>query len=159
MKNKYLVFVVVIVLLVIGVGVLGVKYYNTNSALKNNTTLYCVMEDQVNDGKMEFYYDFKDNHVYRYMIVSSYKMTDNFNVELAKALITKNNEAYKGIVQSFWTDNNTRLTTEVYYLDLMTEEDYSSQLGNLVKDLKDKSRQEIIDSIVPMSDGDTFKCN
>lgn len=41
MKNKYLVFVVVIVLLVIGVGVLGVKYYNANSALKNNNTLLC----------------------------------------------------------------------------------------------------------------------
>lgn len=156
MKNKFMIF---IVLLVLGICILSIKYYNAKRELKENKMIYCVMDDPINAGKMELYYDFKDGHAYKYTVVSSYKMTNDFNIESAKSLISKSNETYKGIVQSFWTDNNIRITTEVYYLDLMTEEDYNSTLGKMVKGLKEKSRQEIIDSIIPIGENATFKCN
>ena len=159
MKNKYVIFIVAIILLIIGMTILGFKYHNTSSELKNNKMIYCVMEDPSNDGKMELYYDFKDNHVYRYTMVSTYKMTNDFRIDLARESANKSNEKYKGIIQNIWTDGNVRVSTEIYNLDIMTEDELNSDAGFLVKDLKTKTRDEIIDSIKPMGESGTFKCN
>lgn len=159
MKNKCVVFIVVIVLLVLVLSILGVKYYSVRNELKDNKTIYCVMEDPSNDGKMELFYDFKDNQVYRYSIVSTYKMTDDYKIDTAKELAIKSNEKYKGIIQDVWTDGKVRVSTEIYNLDIMNDEDFNSDAGLLVKDLKSKTRQQIIDSINPIGENGTYKCN
>lgn len=159
MKNKCVVFIVVIVLLVLVLSVLGVKYYSVRNELKDNKTIYCVMEDPSNDGKMELFYDFKDNQVYRYSIVSTYKMTDDYKIDVAKELATKSNEKYKGIIQNVWTDGKVRVSTEIYNLDIMNDEDFNSDAGLLVKDLKSKTRQQIIESINPIGENGSYKCN
>ncbi|MBQ7140925.1 MAG: hypothetical protein IJO32_05420 [Bacilli bacterium] len=159
MKNKNMLFIVVILVLIIVAGFFGIKDYNLTNELKENKTIYCVMEDSSNNGKMELYYDFKDNHVYRYSVISTYKMTDDFKIDVAKELANKSNEKYKGIIQKVWTDGNVRISSEIYNLDIMTEADFNSETGLLVKDLKSKTRQQIIDSINPMGENGTFKCN
>ena len=51
------------------------------------------------------------------------------------------------------------MTIETYDLELLTEEEFKEITGMSLKELKSKTRQQIIDSIIPMSNGGSFKCN
>ena len=51
------------------------------------------------------------------------------------------------------------MTTEIFNLDLLTEQEFKEITGMSLKELKSKTRKEIIKSIVTMSDGVIFKCN
>lgn len=159
MKKKSLIYFMIIGVLIIILCFFAIKYYSVNEKLNENKTIYCVMEDLNNEGKMELYYDFKDNHVYRYSIISTYKMTDDFKIDVARDLANKSNEKYKGIIQNVWTDGKIRVSSEIYNLDIMTEEDYNSDAGIFVKELKNKTRKQIIESITPMGESKIFECN
>ena len=74
--------------------------------------------------------------------------------------LKKNNNKYKGATSKFWTDNNIYMTTEIYNLDLLSEQECKELTTFSKKDLKSKTRKEIIDSFIPMiNDSETFKCN
>ena len=117
------------------------------------------MEDNLKENRMEIYYDFKDGQVYRYSIVNTNKLTENINIEAYKEMILNSNNKYKGFTGKFWTDNNVYMTTEIYDLDLLSENEFKELTGISLKELKTKTRQEIIDSIIPMGDIGNFKCN
>lgn len=116
------------------------------------------MKDNENN-KMEIYFDFKDSRAYRYSIISTNKYDDSINIETYKENINKFNNKYKGTVQKIWIDNNTYTTTEIYNLDLLTEKEFKEITGISLKELKTKTRQEIIDSFFPITSGGNFKCN
>ena len=59
----------------------------------------------------------------------------------------------------FWTNDKYYVTTEIYDLNLLTEDEFKEITGMSLNELKTKSRREIIDSIVPMSNSGTFKCD
>ena len=126
---------------------------------KNEKSIYCVMEDATKENKMEIYYDFKDGEVYRYSIVNTNKLTDNINVDAYKEMIQKSNDKYKGATSKFWKDDNTYMTTEIYNLDLLTENEFKEITGMSLKDIKSKTRKDIIESIIPMGEDGSFKCN
>ncbi len=158
MKNKKILFSIIFILLVVVI-LLGVMFWLTNQKLKNNSSIYCVMEDNLKENRMEIYYDFKDGQVYRYSIVNTNKLTENINIEAYKEMILNSNNKYKGFTGKFWTDNNVYMTTEIYDLDLLSENEFKELTGISLKELKTKTRQEIIDSIIPMGDIGNFKCN
>jgi len=51
------------------------------------------------------------------------------------------------------------MTTEIYNLDLLTENEFKEITGMSIKDIKSKTRKEIIESIIPMGEDGSFKCN
>lgn len=126
---------------------------------KNESSIYCVMEDAAQENKMEIYYDFKDGEVYRYSIVNTNKLTESINIDAYKETFLNSNNKYKGAISKFWNDNRTYMTTEIFNLDLLTEQEFKEITGMSLKELKSKTRKEIIKSIIPMSDGGSFKCN
>lgn len=148
--GKCIVLVLGIVVVVVGMMLLFKK---------DESSIYCVMEDTKQENKMEIYYDFKDGKVYRYSIVNTNKLTENINVEAYKEMMEKSNNKYKGATSKFWNDNNTYMTTEIFNLDLLTENEFKEITGMSLKELKSKTRKEIIKSITPMGNGGSFKCN
>jgi len=152
MKNKKWGGIIILGVVVI---LIGTIFFLT----KNESSIYCVMEDASQENKMEIYYDFKDGEVYRYSIVNTNKLTENINVDAYKEAFLNSNNKYKGATSKFWNDNNTYMTTEIFNLDSLTEEEFKEITGMSLKELKSKSRKEIINSITPMSDGGSFKCN
>ena len=48
---------------------------------------------------------------------------------------------------------------EIYNLDLLSEKEWKELTMFSKKDLQTKTRQEIIDSILPVTKGKTFHCN
>lgn len=71
-------------------------------------------------------------------------MTDDYKIDTAKELAIKSNEKYKGIIQDVWTDGKVRVSTEIYNLDIMNDEDFNSDAGLLVKDLKVKQDNKLL---------------
>lgn len=157
MKNSKI-FIIIIFILVIMLCLLSFKFLSINKELNNSKSIYCVMNDN-GSNKMEIYFDFKNGMVYRYSIICTNKYNKNINVEIYKETIDKFNNKYKGAIQKFWTDNNIYITTEIYDLELLTENEFKEITGISLKELKSKTRQQIIDSFVPMLDGGSFKCN
>ncbi len=157
MKNSKI-FIIIIFILVIMLCLLSFKFLSINKELNNSKSIYCVMNDN-GSNKMEIYYDFKNGMVYRYSIINTNEYNKNINVEIYKENFDKFNNKYKGAIQKFWTDNNIYITTEIYDLELLTENEFKEITGISLKELKSKTRQQIIDSFVPMVDGGSFKCN
>ena len=146
-------------LLFLGIIILGIKVFLLKEQLKNNSTIYCVMEDEKKENKMELYFDYKDGKIYKYSIINTNKMTDNINIDAYKQKMENNNQKYKGATGKFWTDSNIYVTSEIYNLDLLSEKEWKELTMFSKKDLQTKTRQEIIDSILPVTKGKTFHCN
>lgn len=157
MKNNK-VLIIIIFILVIILCLLSYKFISVNKELNNNKTIYCVMKDNENN-KMKIYFDFKDGRAYRYSIISTNKYDDSINIDAYKENINKSNNKYKGAVQKILIDKNTYTTTEIYNLDLLTEKEFKEITDISLKELKKKTRQEIIDSFFPITSGGNFKCN
>ena len=158
MKKKKIIHIIVIIF-GISIALFCLMFLLINQNLKNNSSIYCIMEDDSKENKMEIYYDFKDGQVYRYSIVNTNKLTNKINIEAYKEMIQNTNNQYKGSTGKFWNDNNVYMTIETYDLELLTEEEFKEITGMSLKELKSKTRQQIIDSIIPMSNGGSFKCN
>ena len=158
MKNKKIYFLC-FCLLFLGIIILGIKVFLLKEQLKNNSTIYCVMEDEKKENKMELYFDYKDGKIYKYSIINTNKMTDNINIDAYKQKMEDNNQKYKGATGKFWTDSNIYVTSEIYNLDLLSEKEWKELTMFSKKDLQTKTRQEIIDSILPVTKGKTFHCN
>lgn len=158
MKNKKVFFIIILVLIVLVI-LLGILFVRAERELKNNTMIHCVMENNSKENKMELYFDFKDGQVYRYSIVNTNKLTDNINIDAYKQMLSNSNNKYKGATGKFWTDNNIYVTTEIYDLDLLSEEEFKEITAMSKKELKSKTRNEIIDSMIPMGNDGSFKCN
>ena len=78
-KNKL--FIIIIFILALIILILGIKTYTLNETVKNNESIYCVVEDKTQQTKMEMYFDFKDNQVYRYTVISTNPYTENINIK------------------------------------------------------------------------------
>lgn len=107
----------------------------------------------------KIYYDFIDGEVYKFSIINTNKMTENVNVDAYRESMKKLNDKYKGATGKFWNDNNIYITTEIYNLNLLSEEEFKEITFMSKKDLKSKTRQDIIDSIIPMGNGGNYICN
>ena len=70
------------------------------------------------------------------------------------------NKKYKGATSKVWYDNENVMTTEIYDLGLLSEKEFKEITGMSKKELQTKSRDEIIESIIPMGDSSSssFKC-
>jgi hypothetical protein len=155
MKKKNL-LIVVSILIVIIIG-MGIKLCFINKELQNNKTIYCVMEDS--ESKLEIYYDFKDEKVYRYSITNTQPYSEDINIDAYSNNANSSNLKYKGVTNKIWYDNNEFVTTEIYDLNLLTEEEFKEITGMSKEELQEMSRSEIINSYVSMVNSDSnFKC-
>ena len=156
-KNILLVCIAGLILIVVG---LGIGLFITNKELKNSQTIYCVMEDNAQQTKMEMYFDFKKKQVYRYTIISTNPYNENVNIDNYETFMNNSNKKYKGATSKVWYDNEKFMTTEIYDLSLLSEDEFKEITGMSKKELQNKSRSEIIESIVPMggSSNSSFKC-
>jgi uncharacterized protein YkuJ len=142
-KNITLIVVVILIAIVIG---MGIRLYFINRELQNNKTIYCITEDS--ESKLEIYYDFKNGKVYRYSVIDAYSNNAN-----------SSNLKYKGVTNKIWYDSNEFIATEIYDLNLLTEEEFKEITGMSKTKLQEMSRSEIIDSYIPMINSNaSFKC-
>lgn len=157
-KNRL--FIIIILILAVIVVALGIKTYTLNETAKNNETIYCVMEDKTQQTKMEMYFDFKDNQVYRYTVISTNPYTENTNITNYETFMSNANKKYEGATSKVWTDNKKVVTTEISNLDLLSEAEFKELTGMSKKELQSKNRDEIIESIIPyVTDESTnFEC-
>lgn len=158
MRNNKILYLIIFLLIVI-LTFLLIKTLFVNRKLRDNSSIYCVMEDSLGENKMEIYYDFIDGEVYKFSIINTNKMTENVNVDAYKDSMKKLNDKYKGATGKFWTDNNIYITTEIYDLTLLSEYEFKEITSMSKKELKTKTRQDIIDSIIPMGSDGIYKCN
>ena len=86
MKKKKIIYIIVIIF-GISIALFCLMFLLINQNLKNNSSIYCIMEDDSKENKMEIYYDFKDGQVYRYSIVNTNKLTNKINIEAYKEMI------------------------------------------------------------------------
>ena len=136
-KNKL--FIIIIFILAVIILILGIKTYTLNKTAKNNESIYCVMEDKTQQTKKEMYFDFKDNQIYRYTVISTNPYTEKSKV---------------------WTDNKKVVTTEISNLDLLSETEFKELTGMSKKEFQSKNRDEIIESIIPFTSEENtiFEC-
>lgn len=116
-KDK--IFIIIILILTFIIVALGIKVYTLNETSKNNETLYCVMEDKKQQSKMEMYFDFKDNQVYRYTVISTNPYKESINISNYEKIISNTNKKYEGAIAKVWTDNKKVVTTEIFNLDIL----------------------------------------
>ncbi len=156
-KNK--IFIIIILILTFIIVALGIKVYTLNETSKNNETLYCVMEDKKQQSKMEMYFDFKDNQVYRYTVISTNPYKESINISNYEKIISNTNKKYEGAISKVWTDNKKVVTTEISNLDILSETEFKELTGISKKELQSKNRDEIIESIIPFGEESTkFEC-
>ena len=158
-KNR--IFIIIILILAVIVVALGIKTYTLNETAKNNESIYCVMEDKTQQTKMEMYFDFKDNQVYRYTVISTNPYTENINITNYETALNNTNKKYEGATSKVWTDNKKVVTTEISNLDLLSETEFKELTGMSKKELQSKNRNEIIESIIPYITDESvnFECN
>ena len=154
-KNRLFIIILVVIILI-----LGIKTYTLNETAKNNESIYCLMEDKIQQTKMEMYFDFKDNQVYRYTVISTNPYTENINITNYETLLNNANKKYEGITSKVWTDNKKVVTTEISNLDLLSEAEFKELTGMSKKELQSKNRDEIIESIIPFTSEEStiFEC-
>lgn len=156
-KNK--IFIIIILILTFIIVALGIKVYTLNETSKNNETLYCVMEDKKQQSKMEIYFDFKDNQVYRYTVISTNPYKESINISNYEKIISNTNKKYEGAISKVWTDNKKVVTTEISNLDILSATEFKELTGISKKELQSKNRDEIIESIIPFGEESTkFEC-
>jgi hypothetical protein len=156
MKKKNITLIVVVILIAIVIG-MGIRLYFINKELQNNKTIYCVTEDS--ESKLEIYYDFKNGKVYRYSVINTQPFSESLNIDAYSDNANSFNLKYKGATNKIWYDNNEFVTTEIYDLNLLTEDEFKEITGMSKTKLQEKSRSEIIDSYIPMANSDaSFEC-
>ncbi|MBE6147761.1 MAG: hypothetical protein E7168_05495 [Firmicutes bacterium] len=157
-KNKL--FIIIIFILAVIILILGIKTYTLNETAKNNESIYCVMEDKTQQTKMEMYFDFKDNQVYRYTVISTNPYTENINITNYETALNNTNKKFEGATSKVWTDNKKVVTTEISNLDLLSETEFKELTGMSKKELQSKNRDEIIESIIPFTSEENtiFEC-
>jgi hypothetical protein len=154
LKKESLIVIGILIVIVIG---LGIRLYFVNKELQNNKTIYCVMEDS--ESKLEIYYDFKDSKVYRYTVISTNGYSSDINIDAYADNMSATNLKYKGVTNKVWYDGNEFVTTEIYDLNTITEDEFKEMTGMSKTELQKKSRSEIIDSYLPIVNSDaSFKC-
>lgn len=115
-----------------------------------SNTIYCKSETSPTE-KIEIYYDFKDGSVYKYTIVTTNPITKDVDREKQEQFITAGNLKYKGLIAKIWYENDTYTTTEIFDLDRLKENEMRDLTGISIKELKNTSRDELINTIVPTS--------
>ncbi len=154
-KNKILIGIIIGLILLIG----GLSYclFKVNMKLINNNTIHCVMDSS--DGTMELLYDYKDGEIYRFSIIGISDFKEGTNIDSIKYAMEKYDEKYKGVVQKYWTDYETSVTLEIFNFDLLSDEEFEETMFMSRSKFKELSRQDIIDSFMPMMNDGTFECN
>ena len=115
-----------------------------------SNSIYCKSETSPTD-KIEIYYDFKDGSVYKYTIVTTNPITEDVDREKQEQFITAGNLKYKGLIAKIWYENDAYTTTEIFDLDRLKENEMRDLTGISIKELKNTSRDELINTIVPTS--------
>ena len=149
MKNNKIIIISVISILVLLISFFSVKYYLTNKKLKDNAPIYCISSSK--DGKMEIFFDFKDGEVYRYSIISTNKLTDDFDINRYKELTDKFNNESESAIEKVYIKDNNYIIMDIYNIDFMKDEDFKKLMFISKEEFKSKSRKEIKDSVVPIS--------
>lgn len=114
-------------------------------ASSDSNSIYCKSETSQTD-KIELYYDFKDGSVYRYTIVTTNPITEEVDRKRQEQFIDALNLKYKGIIAKIWYENDTFTTIEIFDLDRLTETEMKDLTGISIKELKNKSREELINT-------------
>ncbi len=122
---------------------------------EENQAIHCKTTNSNNS--IEVYFDFNNNSLYRYSIITTNQINDEFDITNINKQTQINNEKYKGLISKIWYDNNTYTTYEIFDLNLLSEEEMKELTGLSIKELKNKSSDELKDSIIPFS-SDEFSC-
>ena len=107
-------------------------------------SVHCVLGDKDGNDKLELYYDFNDNKVYRFSIVSTKLLDDSIDIEKYERIVADTNSKRAGYSGKVWHDNEKMITLETYYLDLFSEEEFKEALMMSKEELQSKNRKEII---------------
>ena len=83
--------------------------------------------------------------------VTTNPITEDVDREKQEQFITAGNLKYKGLIAKIWYENDTYTTTEIFDLDRLTETEMKDLTGISIKELKNTSREELINTIVPTS--------
>ena len=129
----------------------------SNQNASDGDAIYRKTETSPND-KIEIYYDFKDDSVYKYTIVITSPIQEDLDKEKQEQFISALNSQYKGLSSKIWYDDDSYTTIETFYLDLLTEDEMKHLTGLSIKDLKNQSREQLKNSIIPIS-GNDHSCN
>ena len=159
MKKKLFMWSFALVLVISAFSFLAFKSIKAASKPNAYEPIHCVLEEKDSIDKMELYYDFNDNKVYRFSIVSTYALTDSIDIEKYEKGVSVTNAKYAGYSGKIWHDNEKMITLESYYVDLFSEEEFKEAIMMSKEELQSKNRKEIIESIVPMGDNSKYSCN
>lgn len=159
MKNKVFILAFSLLLVICSASFFAYKSSIAATKSKEYESIHCVLGDKEGIEKMELYYDFNDNKVYRFSIVSTNALTDSIDIEKYEKAVTNTNAKYAGYSGKVWHDDEKMINLETYYVDLFSEEQFNEILMMSKKELQSKNRKEIIESITPMGDNANFSCN
>lgn len=143
MKKNSIIYSGAIVILLIIIGFLVYKNQMVNKNKFNTESIYCTYGK--NEDKIELYIDFKDGKAYRYTHVLTNKMDSNFNLSGYQESFDMENQKYKGVVAKIWNDDNIRVITEVFDLNILSEKEMQDLTAISIKELQSKTRAEIIE--------------
>ena len=122
---------------------------------EENQSIYC--KTSSSNDSIELYFDFNNNSLYRYSIITTNQITDEFDITIINKQTQINNEKYKGLISKIWYDDNTFITYDIFDLNLLSEEEMKEITGLSIKELKSKSRDELKENIIYFA-SDEFFC-
>jgi hypothetical protein len=122
---------------------------------EENQSIYC--KTSSSNDSIELYFDFNNNSLYRYSIITTNQITDEFDISIINKQTQINNEKYKGLISKIWYDDNTFITYDIFDLNLLSEEEMKEITGLSIKELKSKSRDELKENIIYFA-SDEFFC-
>ena len=76
-------------------------------------SIHCTLGDKDGNDKMELYYDFNDNKVYRFSIVNTYLLTDSIDVEKYEKGVSVTNAKYAGYSGKIWNNSKRRYDSDL----------------------------------------------
>lgn len=161
---------IIIVILFLSLIILSIIFINNLKNKSNETdsidhnaivsnAIYCKTETSPTD-KIEIYYDFKDDSVYRYTIVTTSPIQEDFDKVKKEKLINSIetlNSKYKGLISKIWFEDDAYTITEIFDLERLTESEMKNLTGISIKEIKNQSRDELKKAIIPMSSS-SFYC-
>lgn len=126
---------------------------------KDYENVYCVMEDTAENSKLEMYFDYQDNKIYRYTLIGTKPFSEDINIERYEKGGKIAEEKSLGLIEKYWFDEEKFVTMDIYMLPLMSDEEFKQATGMTKKDFEKQTKQEVIDSIIVMGqEGTAFHC-
>ena len=105
MKNKLFILAFSFILVITAISFFAFKSINAESKSNGYESIHCVLWDKEGIDKMELYYDFIDEKVYRFSIIGTNALSDSINVENYEKAMNATNEKYAGYSGKVWHDH------------------------------------------------------